>query len=141
MSGLSIGAACRELGVGADTLRYYEKIALIPRVPRDAGGRRRLQPRDLERLRFVRRAQAMDFSLDEIRELLHLWEQPQQPCRAARGLAVAKLAVIKQRLKVLRLLHDELALLVGLCDAAEQGCPILDDFAGAGKQSPKPAPR
>lgn len=129
MSGLPIGMACRQLGISADTLRYYERIGLIPGIVRDAGGRRRLQPRDLERLRFIRRAQAVDFSLQEIAELLQLWEQPQHPCRAARTLAASKLDAIRRRLKALRLLHRELTLLVALCDSAEEGCPILDEFA------------
>ncbi len=67
---LSIGETAQRTGLSADTLRYYEKIGLMPRVARDEGGRRRYESRDLARLRFIQRAQRCNFSLDEIRQLL-----------------------------------------------------------------------
>lgn len=86
MSDWSIGQFGARAGVTADTLRYYEKIKLLPRPLRDAGGRRRYGEADLARLRFIRRAQAMNFSLAEIRSLLNLRERPQAARDDARRL-------------------------------------------------------
>lgn len=129
MNALSIGGACEQLGIPADTLRYYERIKLIPRIARDAGGRRRLSLADLERLRFVQRAQAMDFSLAEIRQLLQLRERPGNARAAALRMAAGKLAAIEQRLATLKHLRNELALLTNLCTQATKGCPILEGLA------------
>lgn len=72
---LSIRDAGAETGLSADTLRYYEKIGLLGPVRRNAGGQRRYVAADIARLHFVRRAQAMDFSLEEIAQLLDLRER------------------------------------------------------------------
>ncbi|MDE2149348.1 MAG: MerR family transcriptional regulator [Gammaproteobacteria bacterium] len=127
--GWSIGQLAARTGVSADTLRYYEKIGLLPRALRDAGGRRRYGVIDLARLRFIQRAQAMDFSLAEIRKLLALRARPQTARADARQLTAEKLAAVEVRLKSLRLLRNELKLLLNLCAGAEDGCPILESMA------------
>lgn len=129
MNGLWISEACTRLGISADTLRYYERIHLVPPIERDTGGRRRLRRVDMERLRFVRRAQAMNFSLEEIRGLLMLRENPGQARAETRRLTAAKLAAIEQRLRTLTHLRDELALLLNLCADAKEGCPILESMS------------
>ncbi|MGB8378357.1 MAG: MerR family transcriptional regulator [Rhodanobacteraceae bacterium] len=129
MNGLSIGEACRQLGISADTLRYYERIKLMPRIARDTGDRRRYANVDMERLRFVQRAQSMDFTLAEIRELLQLRERPGNPRKRALALASDKLVAIKERLATLTQLRNELSLLVNLCTNAADGCPILEGLA------------
>lgn len=129
----SIGQLGKRAGVSADTLRYYEKINLLPRPLRDAGGRRRYGGADLARLRFIHRAQAMNFTLAEIRTLLELRERPQTARTDARRLTAEKLAAVEARLKSLRLLRNELKLLLNLCAGAEEGCPILDSM----ERSPK----
>lgn len=128
MSDWRIGQLGKRAGVSADTLRYYEKIGLLPRPLRDAGGRRRYGEADLARLRFIQRAQAMNFSLAEIRGLLALRERPQTARADARRLTAEKLAAIEARLKSLRLLRNELKLLLNLCTSADQGCPILESM-------------
>jgi MerR family copper efflux transcriptional regulator len=117
------------IGIPADTPRYYERVKLIPRIGRDRGGRRRLSPADLERLRFIQRTQAMDFSLAEIRQLLQLRERPGNARPDVLRLAADKLAAIEQRLATLRHLRNELALLTNLCNNATEGFPILEDLA------------
>lgn len=121
-----IGDVVRELGLSADTLRYYEKIGLLPRVARDPSGLRRYEARDLSRLRFIKRAQKMGFSLDEIGQLLQFRDNPQSARPQVRALAGEKLAQINRHLDELAVLRDELTLLVNLCGASLEGCPILE---------------
>lgn len=128
MSDWSIGQLGQRAGVSADTLRYYEKIGLLPRPLRDPGGRRRYGEADLARLRFIQRAQAMNFTLAEIRTLLELRERPQSARVDARRLTAEKLTAVEARLKSLRLLRNELRLLLNLCAGAEDGCPILESM-------------
>lgn len=125
MSNHRIGEAAQRAGMSADTLRYYERIGLMRRALRDSGGRRAYTDAELERLRFIKRAQAMDFKLAEIRQLLELRDHPPSAREEARRLAHAKLAEVIERLGTLRHLRDELRLLLNLCASAEQ-CPILE---------------
>jgi len=126
MSGLSIGEASRELGVSVDTLRYYEKIGLLPRIARDPGGRRRYEPSDLSRLRFIRRAQRCDFSLDEIAQLLELRSQNDAARPAVQRLTEHKIVEVKARIMDLDRLQRELDGLLNLCRGSDNGCPILE---------------
>lgn len=121
-----IGAVARALGVGIDTLRYYEKCGLLPAVVRTPGGVREYGDKDISRLRFIRRAQRMNFSLEEIGKLLQMREDPQRARNDVRRLAGQKLDEIEHGLAELKTLRDELTLLVNLCRNAEEGCPILD---------------
>ena len=125
MKSWSIGELGARAEISADTLRYYEKIGLLPRPMRDAGGRRRYAEDDLARLHFIQRAQAMNFSLAEIRNLLRLRERPLQARTDARRMAAEKLAAVDTRLKSLRLLRNELRLLLNLCAGSKDDCPIL----------------
>ncbi len=127
---LRIGEVCRLTGLSADTLRYYERIGLLPRVARTPSGLRIYDERDLSRLRFIQRAQKMNFSLDEIGALLAMREDPQHARDAVRKLTVRKLAEVETRLEELTLLRNELTLLVNLCRGARQGCPIIEGMEG-----------
>ncbi len=120
-----IGEVTGKLGVSADTLRYYERIGLLPRVARNAAGLRRYNDKDLSRLRFIRRAQTMDFSLAEIAALLAMREAPQRARRQARELTERKLGEIEARLADMKILRNELKLLVNLCSGAKKKCPII----------------
>ncbi|MCB1801524.1 MAG: heavy metal-responsive transcriptional regulator [Gammaproteobacteria bacterium] len=124
-SAIGIGEASSLLGIPVDTLRYYERIGLIGRVARNPGGQRRFGPDDLARLRFVRRAQQMDFSLDEIGQLLQLRDSAGDVRSDVRALTETKLAAIESRIEALMRLRDELAGLVDACQRSEHGCPII----------------
>jgi len=122
----SIGEAAQRTGLSVDTLRYYEKIGLLPRIARDPGGRRRYDLGDLSRLRFIQRAQRCNFSLDEIRQVLEF-----KGCRGAGRPEVAqltehKLQEIRHRMADLDQLQQELSRLLDLCRGSAQGCPIID---------------
>jgi DNA-binding transcriptional MerR regulator len=120
-----IGEVTRLTGLSADTLRYYEKIGLLPRVERNAAGLRRYNDKDVSRLRFIRRAQTMDFSLAEIAALLAMREAPQRARRQARELTQRKLGEIEARLAEMKTLRNELKLLINLCNGSGKKCPII----------------
>lgn len=126
MSGYRIGEASEQAGMSADTLRYYERIGLLHPILRDGGGRRFYTGADLERLRFIARAQAMDFTLTEIGQLLDLRDHPATAREEARRLAHGKLEAVTARMRTLRHLRDELRLLLNLCAGATGQCPILE---------------
>jgi len=121
-----IGEVTKQLNISADTLRYYEKIKLLPRITRSASGLRLYRNKDLSRLKFIRRAQRMGFSLEEIGQLLSFRESPQQAKPEIRQLASEKLVEIESHLKELEHLRNELKLLVNLCLGSKQGCPIIE---------------
>lgn len=114
------------LGLSADTLRYYEKIKLIPPVQRTPANIRRYHAKDISRLRFIQRAQKMNFSLAEIKDLLSMREDPQHSRHDVRELTHNKLQEIESHLKDLTTLRNELSLLVSLCAGSEGGCPIIE---------------
>lgn len=114
------------LGLSADTLRYYEKIGLLKQVARTSGGARVYTNKDLSRLRFIRRAQSMNFSLAEIANLLEMREDPQHARDEVRQMTRNKLVEVESQLKELKTLRNELKLLVDLCRGDADGCPIID---------------
>ncbi|HEC18506.1 MAG TPA: heavy metal-responsive transcriptional regulator [Gammaproteobacteria bacterium] len=121
-----IGDITNLTGLSADTLRYYEKIGLLPRVSRSVSGIRQYEERDISRLRFIQRAQKMNFSLAEIGDLLKMRENPQHARDEVRQLASDKLAEVEERVNELDTLRKELQLLLNLCRASEDGCPIIE---------------
>ncbi len=123
---MHIGEVSTLLGISADTLRYYEKIQLVPTIARTGTGIRVYVERDLSRLRFIKRAQKMQFSLREIAALLKMREDPQHARDEVRLLTGNKLDEIEERLQDLQVLRNELRLLLNLCSASKDGCPIIE---------------
>lgn len=132
-----IGDMARLLEVSADTLRYYEKIGLLPRVGRSGSGLREYGMGDVSRLRFIQRAQKMGFSLAEIAHLLVMRENPQQARDEIRTLTSDKLQEVELHLKDLTLLRDELRLLLNLCRGAKDGCPIIETIDQPSSKKPR----
>ncbi len=129
---MSMRQACEATGLSADTLRYYEKIGLLTRVPRSAGGARRYDRRTLEQIRFIQRAKAMRFTLEEIRDLLRFRESPQTSREEVRALARRKQALIREQIEQMAHLEKELQLLLNLCTRSNCGCPILEGLDNKG---------
>ncbi len=123
-----IGDVANKLGISTDTLRYYEKINLLPRVARSDSGIRFYQEKDLSRLKFIKRAQKMDFTLAEIGDLLQMREDPQHARDEVRQLTASKLADVETHLDELNTLRTELQLLLNLCRGSEDGCPIIESI-------------
>jgi len=123
---MTIGALAAAAGVNVETVRYYQRRGLVAQPVRPRGGVRRYSQADAERLRFIKRAQAIGFTLTEINSLLALLMR--RSCRATRELAAAKLHIVDARIGELRRLRREIAQLVADCDANTEDtrCPVMN---------------
>ena len=124
-SGFTIGRLAAAAGVNVETVRYYQRESLMPTPSRSYGSIRRYGAEDLRRLRFIKRAQALGFSLEEILGLLDL--EKQTHCAETRELATAKLALIEAKMRDLRSMRSALLGMVKQC-ATEGGadhCPAI----------------
>lgn len=126
----SIGGLARAGCVGVETIRYYERRQLLKQPPRRHGQMRRYAEADLDRLRFIKRAQAAGFTLDEVEALINF--QRDQSCQGTRAAVATKLREVEGRLAELRRLRDDLKELSVRCEAnqTEKYCPALDALAG-----------
>jgi MerR family copper efflux transcriptional regulator len=125
MESMGIGALAKRAGVGIDTVRYYERNALLTPRARLASGYRRYTELELARLRFIRRAQGLGFSLKEVRDLLAI--SAQRDVARIKRTAQKKLADIEQRIRALERIRDGLATLVAACPGHGRAtCPILN---------------
>lgn len=124
---MNIGQLARRAGVPIDTVRYYERQQLLATAQRSAGGYRVFSDTDLTRLRFIRRAKALGFTLEEIGELLRLSDQRADDMAQVRETAVHKLQDIQQRITELQRMHAALEQLVDACPGhgTLAACPIL----------------
>jgi DNA-binding transcriptional MerR regulator len=122
---MKIGDVTRSLEISADTLRYYERIRLLPSVGRSVAGVRHYSEKDLGRIRFIQQAQKMGFSLQEISELLHFRENPGEAKPQVQELARDKLRKVEIHLDELRALRRELKQLIEQCSSTVEDCPIL----------------
>jgi MerR family mercuric resistance operon transcriptional regulator len=129
---LSIGELSRLTGVHVETIRYYERVNVLPAPPRTAGHRRAYDQSHQRTLEFVRRARDLGFRLDEIRALLKLDGSARASCEDARGIASFHLARVRAKLADLARLEAVLSETVAKCaaDVAPE-CPVLD-ILGAG---------
>ena len=125
MTGQRIRAVTQRLGLSADTLRYYEKIGLLPRVARNTAGARHYSEQDISRLRFIQRAQKMKFSLAEIADLLRMRAAPQRARAPVRELTAKKLVEVEHQVQELQTLRDELQRLLNLCAGGRRRCAII----------------
>lgn len=124
----TIGTLAEKSGVHIETIRYYQRRGLVSEPARPVGGIRRYDDRHVDRLRFIRQAQALGFSLDEIGELLTLEDGAH--CREARRLGERRLADVRERLEDLRRMESALAVLVDRC-ASVSGrvrCPLIEEL-------------
>jgi MerR family mercuric resistance operon transcriptional regulator len=132
MAGITIGKLAATAGVGVETVRYYQRRALLaqPEPGDPYGGVRRYDQGDVQRLRFIRAAQGAGFTLEQIGELLALDAVDDRT--KARALAVEQIAALDARIAALTGARDALARLAYDCAVAGSGrCPILTAFEGA----------
>jgi MerR family copper efflux transcriptional regulator len=124
---LTRSALAEMAGVHAETIRYYEQRGLLPPPRRNASGYRTYNVSDVARLRFIKRAQELGFSLREIEELLTLEATPGAHSGLIRERALAKIAEIEAKIRDLGRMRDTLCRLVAACDgqAPIEHCPIL----------------
>ena len=123
-----IGKVARLLNISIDTLRYYEKINLLAPIERNGAGVRLYSESDIVRIQFIQRAKLMNFTLDEIKALLKMRENPEQMREDVRELTQQKLYVIERQISELDILRQELQELIGSCACSQQGCPIIEEI-------------
>ncbi|MGH8713066.1 MAG: MerR family transcriptional regulator [Casimicrobiaceae bacterium] len=129
---IPIGELSKRTGCNIETIRYYERIGVVPAPPR-RGRYRSYGADDVRRLRFVRRLRELGFTLDEVRALFGLAAGGQGSCSSARSLAAAHLLDIKARIADLRRMERVLADAVQACDAgSDAGCPLIDSLYAPG---------
>ena len=129
---IAIGELSRLTLCNIETIRYYERIGLLPK-PQRHGRYRRYDGDDIARLKFVRRSRELGFSLDEVRALLTLSaDTKRETCAEVRQLAAGHLADVRAKIADLRAMEHVLADAVRRCDAGEPpGCPIIDALSAA----------
>ncbi len=121
---LTIGHLARAAGVNVETVRYYQRVGLVKEPARPAEGYRQYPPETVERIRFIKRAQKLGFSLKEISELLDLGEGH---CRDVRQRAEHKREMIEQQIVDLMAMKDSLETLIHACgENGEAHCPIIE---------------
>ena len=131
----TIGQVAKAAGVNVETIRYYQRLKLLEEPAKPLGRVRRYGDAVAARVRFIKRAQELGFSLAEIQRLLML-EDPQS-CGAARALAAEKLALVESRVTDLERLRDVLKDLIARCDVrrGKVACPIIESLAARGAKS------
>lgn len=124
---LTIGTLSKKTGTKVQTIRYYEQIGLMKEPERSAGGQRRYVEEDLDRLAFIRHSRQLGFSLEAIRELLGLCDDPSRSCAEADVIARRQLAQVEKRIKRLRVLRKELLRMVAECEGnSVADCKIIE---------------
>jgi MerR family mercuric resistance operon transcriptional regulator len=117
----------RRTGSNLETVRYYEKVGLLPEPPRTAGGYRSYDTTHERRLRFVLRARELGFSLDEIRALLRLVDERDEPCAEARAVAATHLQDVRAKIADLKRMERVLKDVVAQCgDGTLPECPLIE---------------
>jgi len=132
-NGMTIGVLAKTAGVGVETIRYYQRLGLMPTPARSYGSVRRYSSTSVERLRFIKRAQQLGFTLEEVAHLLRLEDGAN--CNEARTLAAHKLVAVDQKLADLHAMRDVLAKLIAACGnrrGAKQSCPLIESLAKDG---------
>ena len=127
---LTIGRLARLGGVNLETIRYYEREGLLPKPPRTKAGYRLFPSETARRLRFIKRAQVLGFSLGEIRELLALRIKPGTKREHIRARAETKIADIEQKIRTLEAMKKTLRKMTERCDGCGplSECPILESL-------------
>lgn len=126
-STLTIGALGRRSGVNVETIRYYERIGLLPNPPRTEGGHRLYGLEHVKRLAFVRRSRELGFSIEEIRALLELVDSGAYTCGEVKAMTETHLENVRSKISDLRKLERTLGGIASQCEGGEvPECPIVD---------------
>ena len=128
---MNIGEAARATGVSAKMIRYYEQVGLIRPADRTGGNYRSFGERDVNELRFIRRARSLGFSVEDITHLLSLWRDRQRPSREVKAIADEHVRALEARIAEMQAMADTLRHLSAGCAGDDRpDCPILADLAG-----------
>lgn len=123
---IAIGGLSKHTGTNIETIRYYERVGLLPTPARSSGGYRLYNTDHLKRLNFVRRARVLGFSIGEVRTLLRLADQRKRPCAEVRVVAEAHLKDVRAKIADLRRMERVLKATVARCSAGGRtDCPLI----------------
>jgi len=133
MANLRIGALAECTGATAPTIRYYEEVGLLRQAARQSGGQRVYDENDVQRLTFIRRCRDFGFSIEQVKSLVALMEDPNRSCMEARDLAQQHFTAVRAKVRELKELERRLASFVACCDSTCAGgpgpdCVILDEL-------------
>jgi MerR family gold-responsive transcriptional activator of gol and ges genes len=130
---MNIGEASRASGISAKMIRYYEGVGLVRPADRTEAGYRSFGGREVNELRFIRRARSLGFSVEEIGRLLELWRDRGRPSREVKAIAARHVAELDARIAEMQAMADTLRHLAQACAGDDRpDCPILRDLAPAG---------
>ena len=125
--GYPIGAMSTHTGVNIETIRYYERIDLMPKPDRTAGGNRQYNHDQLKRLSFIKTSREFGFSIDETRDLLEMVDRQDFTCGEVHGLAIEHLASVREKIVGLKKLEEALAGMASKCSQGDvPDCPIVE---------------
>lgn len=134
---MNIGQAATATGVSAKMIRYYESIGLIKESVRSDSGYRKYGDKDLHTLRFIKQGRMLGFSLDQIRELLSLWQDAGRASKDVKAIALSHVADLNKRIQEMTEMRDTLAHLAKHCAGDHRpDCPILVSLAAPDDISP-----
>lgn len=129
---VNVGDAARLSGVSAKMVRHYEALGLLPRVARTDSGYRQYTEGDVHTLRFIKRGRDLGFSMEEIGELVGLWQNRRRASSNVRRIAKKHADDLAQRIAAMQEMQRTLRHLIHCCHGDERpDCPILEDLAGA----------
>jgi Cd(II)/Pb(II)-responsive transcriptional regulator len=132
---MKIGELAERAGCDVQTVRFYEREGLLESPARDASGYRHYEDRHLTQLSFIRHLRSLDIPLAEVRQLLDFAARPDQTCTQVNALLDGHIAIVKQRLRSLRALEQQLTDLRRSCDGdTSHPCAILDSFVAAARE-------
>lgn len=136
MLGMTIGQLAKATATQVETVRYYEKIGLLPKVARTAGNYRSYGSAEVSRLSFIRRARDLGFGLDQVRTLLSLADDRDRPCGEVDALARQHLEAVDRKIVDLTALRGELSSLIAQCGRGTVAeCRILEALAPTGNMN------
>jgi len=125
--GYPIGAMSRETGVNIETIRYYERIELMPKPDRTAGGNRQYTHDHLKRLSFIKRSRELGFSIEEIRAMLTMVDQDGVTCGEVHAMTMKHLDSVKEKIRHLKKLERALTSMAAECAKGDvPDCPIIE---------------
>ena len=137
-AGFTIGRLSADTGVNIETIRYYERIGLVPAAPRSSRGRRLYDGDAVRRLGFIRRARQLGFSLPDIRSLVG-FDDGRFACREVHALASRHLEEIRLKLRDLKRLERKLSTLTAACSRGDApDCPVIDTLSGRSQHRSPP---
>ncbi len=124
---IAIGGLAKHTGTNIETIRYYERVGLLPAPARSAGGYRLYETAQVKRLNFIRRARALGFAIGEIRTLLRLADERKRPCAEVRIVAEAHLTDVRTKIADLRRMERVLRGTVAQCAVGRRAdCPLIE---------------